>query len=67
LFAKLPVFRWKMESLRRVPDRITDVPALAGGFLILRAEALEQVGLLDERFFIYLEDIDICKRLREAG
>ena len=67
LFSKLPVFRWKMQELRRVPDRIADVPALAGGFLILRAEALEEVGLLDERFFIYLEDIDICKRLRKAG
>jgi len=67
LLAKLPVFRWKMEELRKVPDDITDVPALAGGFLILRAEAIEEVGLLDERFFLYLEDIDICRRLRKAG
>ncbi len=67
LFSKLPVFRWKMEELRRVPDDVTDVQALAGGFLMLRAEALKQVGLLDERFFIYIEDVDICRRLKKAG
>jgi len=65
LLSKIPVFRWKMSELRKVPDDVTDVEALAGGFLILRAEALNEVGLLDERFFIYLEDIDICRRLRK--
>ncbi len=67
LLSKIPVFRWKMQELRKVPDEITDVPALAGGFLILRNEALQEIGLLDERFFIYLEDIDICRRLQKAG
>ncbi len=67
LLSKIPIFRWKMLEIRQVPEDVTDVPALAGGFLILRKEALEQVGLLDERFFIYLEDIDICRRLRKNG
>jgi len=35
--------------------------------LILRRAALEQVGLLDERFFMYSEDEDLCWRLRRSG
>jgi GT2 family glycosyltransferase len=34
---------------------------------MIRREALEQVGLLDERFFIYGEDLDLCHRFRSAG
>ena len=67
LLSKLPIFRWKMEELRKLPEDVSDVPALAGGFIIFRDEALEEVGLLDERFFIYLEDVDICRRLKKAG
>lgn len=35
--------------------------------ILLRREAIEQVGLLDELFFLYYEDMDYCLRLREAG
>ena len=44
-----------------------DVEALSGCFLMVKREALEQVGLLDERFFIYQEDVDWCKRFSDAG
>jgi GT2 family glycosyltransferase len=44
-----------------------NVPVLSGCFLMVRREALEQVGLLDERFFIYKEDVDWCKRFGDAG
>lgn len=48
-------------------DRIADVEVLNGWFWLVRREALDQVGLLDERFFIYGEDLDWCRRFREAG
>jgi GT2 family glycosyltransferase len=38
-----------------------------GAALIVRREAIEQVGLLDERFFIYCEEIDWCLRIKAAG
>jgi N-acetylglucosaminyl-diphospho-decaprenol L-rhamnosyltransferase len=38
-----------------------------GSCLILRRAALDEVGLLDERFFMYSEDEDLCLRLRLAG
>jgi len=40
---------------------------LTGASLLLRREALESVGLLDENFFMYWEDADYCYRLRRAG
>ncbi len=43
------------------------VDYLAGCFLMVRRKALDEVGLLDERFFIYQEEVDLCKRFREQG
>jgi GT2 family glycosyltransferase len=48
-------------------DRVVEVDILNGWFWMTRREALEQVGLLDETFFMYGEDIDWCKRFRKAG
>jgi len=38
-----------------------------GACLLLRSEALAQVGLLDEEYFMYVEEVDICYRLKRAG
>jgi len=38
-----------------------------GATLMVRQEVIEQVGLLDERFFIYCEEIDWCLRIKAAG
>jgi GT2 family glycosyltransferase len=40
---------------------------LLGSFLFIRAEALAEVGLFDERFFLYFEDTDLCRRFWRAG
>ncbi len=48
-------------------DEIRSVEALNGCFLLVRREALNEVGLLDEGFFIYGEDLDWCKRFRDQG
>ena len=44
-----------------------DVDWVCGSFLMMRRECLDQVGALDERFFIYEEDVDWCLRARRAG
>ena len=44
-----------------------DVDWVCGSFLMMRRECLDQVGALDERFFIYDEDIDWCLRARRGG
>ncbi len=48
-------------------DTERQVEVLSGCFWMIRREALEQVGLLDEGFFIYGEDVDWCLRLRRCG
>lgn len=40
---------------------------LTGAFLLVRGEALRAVGGMDERFFLYSEETDLCLRLHEAG
>ena len=49
------------------PDVTTKVDVLSGCFWMVRKEAFIQVGLFDERFFIYAEDKDLCKRFKEYG
>lgn len=43
------------------------VDVISGAFFLLKSKVLKEVGLLDERFFIYAEDIDWCFRMREKG
>jgi GT2 family glycosyltransferase len=48
-------------------DRQIDVDVLVGCFWMVRREALDQFGPLDEGFFMYAEDVDWCKRCWESG
>ncbi|MBU3091659.1 glycosyltransferase family 2 protein [Clostridium sp. CF011] len=48
-------------------DEESEIDSLVGAFMMLRKEAIEQVGLLDETFFMYGEDIDWCYRIKQAG
>lgn len=43
------------------------VDAVNGAFMLCRRVALEEVGLFDEDYWMYMEDLDLCYRLREAG
>jgi GT2 family glycosyltransferase len=53
-----PAFRHDVEG---------DVDWICGSFLMIRRACLDQVGGLDERFFVYAEDVDWCRRARDAG
>jgi GT2 family glycosyltransferase len=44
-------------------DKVMDVPSLSGCFMLFRIAALHSIGLFDERFFMYLEDVDISRRM----
>lgn len=44
-----------------------DVDWLLGAVLMVRREAIDQVGLLDDRYFLYFEDTDWCRRFWQAG
>jgi GT2 family glycosyltransferase len=44
-----------------------EVGALLGAFILMKREAIENVGLLDELFFMYAEEVDWCYRVHKAG
>jgi hypothetical protein len=48
-------------------DDVRDVDWLQGSCLMLRRTALHEVGGMDGRFFLYFEDVDLCRRLHAAG
>jgi len=56
----------KYELRSMDPMRTMTVPVLSGCFMFLRTEVFEEVGLFDERYFMYLEDVDFCRRIHRA-
>ena len=48
-------------------DEPGEVDAVNGAFMLCRAEAVAQVGLLDEGYWLYMEDLDWCHRFWDAG
>lgn len=71
-----PAYLWRRSRARRSGRQLHDwgeggaprpVDWVAGTCLMVRATALGQVGLLDERIFMYFEDNDMCLRLRNRG
>lgn len=49
------------------PDATAEVDWVAGMLVLFRSAAFRQIGGFDERYFMYLEDADICRRLHAAG
>jgi N-acetylglucosaminyl-diphospho-decaprenol L-rhamnosyltransferase len=63
-----PDNRWtrayRMDGWDRRTERSVDW--VSGSSMLLRRAALDQVGLFDESFFMYVEDLDLCTRMRQA-
>jgi GT2 family glycosyltransferase len=49
------------------PSVPADVDWVTGAFMILRREALAKAGLFDPAFFLYCEEVDLCRRVKDAG
>ena len=60
LFNPEPDVHWNRRDTR-------PVQCLLGAFMLMRREAVNQLGVLDERFFLMYEDADWCKRAHDAG
>ncbi|TXK76901.1 glycosyltransferase family 2 protein [Paenibacillus sp. N3.4] len=66
LFPKTPRFnQYQLGYLSA--DEAYPIDSLVGAFMLIRREAIDQVGMLDEAFFMYGEDIDWCYRIKQAG
>jgi N-acetylglucosaminyl-diphospho-decaprenol L-rhamnosyltransferase len=49
------------------PDRPRDVDWVSGAALWFRRDALDRIGGWDERYFMFLEDVDVCRSIKDAG
>ncbi len=66
MFPKSPRFgRYNMTYLAE--DERAEVDSVVGAFMLVRTDAIDEVGLLDERFWMYGEDLDWAKRIKDKG
>jgi N-acetylglucosaminyl-diphospho-decaprenol L-rhamnosyltransferase len=66
LFPRSPRFgRYNMTFLDE--DEIAEVDAVVGAFMMTRVTAVQQAGLMDDQFWMYGEDLDWAKRIKDAG
>jgi GT2 family glycosyltransferase len=69
----VPFKKWKEKRNKIYELKFTDynkiinVPYLSGCFMFLRVDVLKKVGLFDERFFMYMEDVDISRRINRVA
>jgi len=66
-FPKNPITFRNLLSLKSDGKSPMKVDWLSGACMLVRRKAIEEIGLLDERFFMYWEDADWCKRMWDAG
>ncbi len=64
-FGKTAVDNYLMKDFDH--SNTTDVDSLIGAAIFVRQNVLNEIGLFDERFFMYYEDNDLCRRFWEAG
>jgi GT2 family glycosyltransferase len=60
LFGKYGMTYWDFDDIR-------EVDVILGAFMMVRATAIDEVGLMDERYFMYSEEVDWCYRFRDKG
>jgi GT2 family glycosyltransferase len=67
--AWLPIPRalWRDARVDAAPTQPLDVDYVTGCGMLVRRELIEQLGGFDERFTMYYEDADLCRRARQAG
>jgi GT2 family glycosyltransferase len=60
-------FFGRMDRTWADPGVEAEVDWVPGAFGIIRRDVLEQVGYFDERFFLYYEEVDLCRRIKSGG
>ena len=66
-FEKLLQSRNDRYEFRNVdPMQTRSIPVLSGCFMLLRTEVFCKVGMFDERYFMYMEDVDFCRRIHRC-
>lgn len=64
-----PVFKKRLDRYEMKDvgyENIVDVPFLSGAFMFTRTDLLKSLQGFDERFFLYFEDVDLCRRVQQS-
>lgn len=64
---KDPIKYGQYDALHLGEDEVGEVDCLMGAYMLMPRHVLDEVGMLDEDFFMYGEDIDLCFRIKEGG
>jgi GT2 family glycosyltransferase len=69
LAARFPASRWlgRLDRTWADPAQAATVDWVPGAFALIRRSLFEQLGGFDERFFLYYEEVDLCRRIQAAG
>ncbi|RUQ35911.1 MAG: glycosyltransferase family 2 protein [Candidatus Competibacteraceae bacterium] len=69
LAARFPHNRFcgRMDRTWADPNQTAEVDWVPGAFSIVRRDLLERIGYFDEAFFLYYEEVDLCRRIKAAG
>jgi GT2 family glycosyltransferase len=62
-----PLKYGQYNALNLHEDEVGEVDCLTGAFMLMPKDVLNKIGLLDEDFFMYGEDIDLCYRIKDGG
>jgi len=63
----LPGWRDIHREHEPLPEEAIEVPAVSGAAMLMSRRSFDQLAGFDERYFLHVEDLDICKRARELG
>lgn len=70
ILGRLPLFGGKTEDYKMKRfcfDKVVEVEATSGAALLVRRSVLNEVGLMDEGYFMFMEEVDLCERIRKEG
>jgi hypothetical protein len=62
---KSALFKDFLMHTEPLPEAATDVEAISGAFMLVRKQAIDEVGLMDDGYFLHCEDLDWCMRFHE--
>ena len=58
---------WGVAALYAQPQRAAEVEVISGACIFIRREVFEKVGGFSEQYFMYSEDVDLCRKIQQAG
>ena len=70
ILGRMLLFRRRVEDYKMEDfsfDRVEEVDATSGAALMVRKDVLDEVGPMDEGYFMFIEELDLCQRIRAKG